>query len=78
MLPYGAEKIEDSLQISLMTENYRFSSRIERLLVKYIMEMVITTFVKAVGSFFIKFIYFIYFSAYFYNKYSCIFIIIIT
>ncbi|XP_041348280.1 uncharacterized protein LOC121367897 isoform X2 [Gigantopelta aegis] len=38
MLPYGAEKIEDSLQISLMTENYRFSSRIERLLVKYIME----------------------------------------
>ena len=77
MLPYGAEKIEDSLQISLMTENYRFSSRIERLLVKYIMEMVITNFVKAVGSFFIKCIYVIYFSSYFYNKmikYSCIFV----
>ncbi|XP_055958179.1 uncharacterized protein LOC126827515 [Patella vulgata] len=37
-LPYGSQKILDSLIISLLENNYSFSSSVEQLIVKYIME----------------------------------------
>ncbi|XP_071081658.1 uncharacterized protein [Haliotis cracherodii] len=37
-LPYGAQKVQDTLLLSLLADNYKFSSSVEKLLVRYVME----------------------------------------
>lgn len=39
--PYGAQKVQESLTVSLLSDNYKFHSTTEQLLVRYAMEKVI-------------------------------------
>ena len=40
--PYGSEKVIDSLKKSLLENNFKFASQVEMLLVRYIMEQVMS------------------------------------
>lgn len=40
--PYGSEKVIDSLKKSLLENNFKFASQVEMLLVRYVMEQVMS------------------------------------